>query len=821
MALLEEMPGPRTSLLENTREGLALKDSEGGKMNSTRDPPAVEQMENGTPTLSDAEIAWKLHQELNQTRSRRFQDAGASSDKHPTAMASRGNSSAWQSSDNEKNGNVARLDSDSDSDNDGEVQTRKSLSRKGKPESSLDIHHAAAQPKSIQQKRKQPRPPKPIKIPKLPMVRQGNKWYRARVVQETETSAQFEFAGYEAVMPMIWLPRNSDRIWFGSYKGKDWRYLGGGAWEPKSKVKNRVPQTDFILANGSSGLSERNMSLGQEAGRKRTLTADEAGDDHFVEHKLHPLTDTPEERLPLSSRPLSSRPQHSTKSAENKATNGDGHGSNEDNGTTMGSKRKKLRVANGNLTTNGNGIAMENGRGVRGTREKGKHEEKEEEEEEEVQKEERRNQSPRDPRSLGKQPRPKRSSRRNTQIYNNEEFAVDGEVLDAVGDPPHPGWYYVVPDQGEEPRPQRGQDNLEDKSLKEKKSELETNQVHHKQSNGSAADPGRRRRKPVVSSPAPTDVAWLLDPLKQLRNKGATALTSGNKVEEMKGEEFEPVADDAPAHGDSRDNGENGENPQPSTSKNNHPHQPNVPSSKGIANGIANGIGNGNGTMKNRSSIYPSKPGRPRKAERGMHQRVNPKALNRSFSQPGSVVWGDSMRKPACGGDYFRRAASMDSLLTAGKRFGKLLGAVAERLGHLASNCPTTSFGSRDCLKDAAWSQHTWVATDSDGSPPAILNVPMELFRLPLPSCSPQACTPTSEKGAELTGPERDHKVEGVEREGEVKEKMVNMEKEWKGDNPTDNRGNPAQNLPNVESPKGEGNAGSAVSTKPPVPLFC
>ena len=34
-----------------------------------------------------------------------------------------------------------------------------------------------------------------------------------------------EFTGFEEVSGSISLPRESDRIWRGSYKGKDWRYL--------------------------------------------------------------------------------------------------------------------------------------------------------------------------------------------------------------------------------------------------------------------------------------------------------------------------------------------------------------------------------------------------------------------------------------------------------------------------------------------------------------------------------------------------------------------------------------------------------------------
>ena len=37
--------------------------------------------------------------------------------------------------------------------------------------------------------------------------------------------ARAEFTGFEEQTGPLNLPRDSDRIWRGSYKGKDWRYL--------------------------------------------------------------------------------------------------------------------------------------------------------------------------------------------------------------------------------------------------------------------------------------------------------------------------------------------------------------------------------------------------------------------------------------------------------------------------------------------------------------------------------------------------------------------------------------------------------------------
>lgn len=64
------------------------------------------------------------------------------------------------------------------------------------------------------------------KIPKLPMVRSGKKWYRARLMKEERGRVLLESSckGSEGAQP-FWLPKESDRIWHGSYKGRDWKYL--------------------------------------------------------------------------------------------------------------------------------------------------------------------------------------------------------------------------------------------------------------------------------------------------------------------------------------------------------------------------------------------------------------------------------------------------------------------------------------------------------------------------------------------------------------------------------------------------------------------
>ncbi|GAX78899.1 hypothetical protein CEUSTIGMA_g6338.t1 [Chlamydomonas eustigma] len=109
-----------------------------------------------------------------------------------------------------------------------------------------------------------------FKIPRLPMIRFGRRWYRGNVLLEQsgkeveEASArladldpagdaadppspsalisgrvQLECPGLEEAESPFWMSRDSDRLWRGSYKNRDWKYLGDGAWEPKGNCKNR------------------------------------------------------------------------------------------------------------------------------------------------------------------------------------------------------------------------------------------------------------------------------------------------------------------------------------------------------------------------------------------------------------------------------------------------------------------------------------------------------------------------------------------------------------------------------------------------------
>lgn len=66
-----------------------------------------------------------------------------------------------------------------------------------------------------------------IKIPKLPMVLYGKKWYRARVMEQGDSKVLLEYQGFSHEGGPFWLAKDHPRIWRGSYKGKDWKYLVG------------------------------------------------------------------------------------------------------------------------------------------------------------------------------------------------------------------------------------------------------------------------------------------------------------------------------------------------------------------------------------------------------------------------------------------------------------------------------------------------------------------------------------------------------------------------------------------------------------------
>jgi hypothetical protein len=66
---------------------------------------------------------------------------------------------------------------------------------------------------------------KVVKIPKLPMVEYNKRWYRAKVLKDAGGRVLLEYQGYSHEGGPFWLPKDHSRIWRGSYKGRDWKYL--------------------------------------------------------------------------------------------------------------------------------------------------------------------------------------------------------------------------------------------------------------------------------------------------------------------------------------------------------------------------------------------------------------------------------------------------------------------------------------------------------------------------------------------------------------------------------------------------------------------
>ncbi|KAK9842199.1 hypothetical protein WJX81_000205 [Elliptochloris bilobata] len=119
------------------------------------------------------------------------------------------------------------------------------------------------------------KPKRQRKIPKLPMVRHGKKWYRARLLKEAAARVLLEFTGFEEQTGPLWLPKDSDRIWRGSYKGRDWRYLGAGAWEPKQKTSKKAHHA----ARAAAAHAPKPPREGGEAGGPSSPSDDDEEDD--------------------------------------------------------------------------------------------------------------------------------------------------------------------------------------------------------------------------------------------------------------------------------------------------------------------------------------------------------------------------------------------------------------------------------------------------------------------------------------------------------------------------------------------------------------
>lgn len=141
------------------------------------------------------------------------------------------------------------------------------------------------------------------------------------------TNANFsyfsEFAGFEHVLPTLWLRKDSDRIWLGSYKGKDWRYLGEGAWEPKAGVNNKI-----LPSSGNGGQDSGDNQNGSGGSGKRKEPKEEEGhegldraeDEFMVVDGPVPKTTHPEKE---KEKPRQRQAKRSAPETNGTATGGD------------------------------------------------------------------------------------------------------------------------------------------------------------------------------------------------------------------------------------------------------------------------------------------------------------------------------------------------------------------------------------------------------------------------------------------------------------------------------------------------------------------
>jgi len=61
-------------------------------------------------------------------------------------------------------------------------------------------------------------------------------WYRAQVVSRRgENEVKVSWDGLDDQFAPVWLACSSERIWKGSMRNKDWKYVSGGGWLPKCK----------------------------------------------------------------------------------------------------------------------------------------------------------------------------------------------------------------------------------------------------------------------------------------------------------------------------------------------------------------------------------------------------------------------------------------------------------------------------------------------------------------------------------------------------------------------------------------------------------
>eukprot|EP00798_Chlamydomonas_sp_ICE-L_P022592 gene22592-29731_t len=115
----------------------------------------------------------------------------------------------------------------------------------------------------------------PKKFPDKPMVEHiagSNVWYQGVDGSDDEK--------------IEWLNKRSSRIWKGSYKGGDWRYLGRGAWAPRNRARppSMLPsRTASMERAGGSGEGNR-KSMKRQHWSKRGRYSEETEGTHGGGH---------------------------------------------------------------------------------------------------------------------------------------------------------------------------------------------------------------------------------------------------------------------------------------------------------------------------------------------------------------------------------------------------------------------------------------------------------------------------------------------------------------------------------------------------------
>ncbi len=83
----------------------------------------------------------------------------------------------------------------------------------------------------------------------LPLPNPTGKWYRAKVLRDQPSRVLVEYQGFNHEGGPVWLAKDAARLWRGSYKGKDWRYLVGDGcsigWLARTFLGLGCAATDF------------------------------------------------------------------------------------------------------------------------------------------------------------------------------------------------------------------------------------------------------------------------------------------------------------------------------------------------------------------------------------------------------------------------------------------------------------------------------------------------------------------------------------------------------------------------------------------------